>query len=144
MKLADLIKQAVPDLSGDVLKSLLHDLEKVGHDALVQEAGRVTARALLKGIDAFVAVAVAHLPVEDAEELTGAYADVLTAQLKDLSEATFDYIPLQVAVEAAKRAHGAKSAEAAAARQAREAGITEMRAEVRDVLLAASGGEPGD
>lgn len=144
MKLSDLIKEALPDLNKDVFSRLSQGLEKVGREIFMGEAAKITSRALLKSLDAFIAVAVANLSNEDAEELSGTYADALNKQLEDLGEALFAYIPLQIAVEEAKQKHGSKSSQANAARILREAGIREFRAEVKDVFLAAVGSEPGD
>lgn len=140
----DLIKKTIPGLSTTILKSLLHELEGTAKGIAVDEAAKLTSRTLLKGVDTFVATAVKHLAAGDATKLSGAYLQVLTEQLNQLNTALMVYVPLQVGVEAAKRAHGDSSAEATAARLKRAPGIVALRQEVKDVLTVAAGGTPSD
>ncbi len=132
-------------LPADVKDRLLRELRKLGYQALADQAARLTAQALLKGIDGVVAAAVKVLPAAEAHDLADWFwQDALEAQLKQLSDALEAYVPLQVAVELAKEQRGPTSVEAAVARVARVEGIANVRAEVRDLLRAATGGDPAD
>ena len=142
--LKSLIDEFLPDLDGAIAKKLLRDLEDAGERIAVAEGAKLAARGLVKGIDAFAAVAVRHLSPVDAADLTDSYVEMLKEQIEQLTEAISDYAPLALDVEANKKRHGTKSAEANAARQRREVGIAEMRQEVKDVLLAAIGDETAD
>lgn len=139
-----LLPQVLPGLTEDAGDRLLQQLEGVGKQILVGELSKQTARALLKSIDTVAAIAVANLVKGDAERLVGAYAQTVLVQIQQLAEATAAYVPLQIGVEVAKQRFGTTSGEATAARKRREAGINELRAEVRDVLRAATGGTVSD
>ena len=140
----DIIREVLPNVTGTLKDNLLQQLEAVGKKVLVDEAQKQVARALLKSIDTVVTIAVANLPRGDAVKLGEAYAEALLMQVEQLADAIDDYVPLQVDVEVTKQQHGTTSPQAQAARKRREVGITELRAEVRDVLRAATGDEPED
>lgn len=142
--LKGLIEDVLPGLSGDVVKKLLQELEDVAEGIAVNEGAKLVARGLVKGIDAFAAVAVKHLAPSDTEALTKAYVATLATQMDQLSQAARLYVPLALDVEINKERFGKNSTEANAARKRREVGITEMRQEVKDLLLAATGDEPVD
>lgn len=142
--LKDLIREALPDLGPDTAGNLLRQLEDVGEEIAVDAGAKLAARGLVKGIDLFARVAVKNLSRDEADDLTTSYVDAIVVQLDQLIEAIQSYAPLAFAVEAAKKEHGDKSAEANAARRAREVAMNELRQEVRDVLKAATGGEVAD
>lgn len=142
--LKDLIERALPDLDGALTKQLLRDLEETAEGIAVSEGAKLVARGLVKGIDGVAAVAFKNLSPSEADRLIGAYAVTVRGQLDQLMVATVDYVPLAMDVERNKNQFGKNSAEANAARKRREVGITEMRQEVRDILLAATGDEPAD
>lgn len=132
-------------LAGNVKDRLLKELKSVAAAALVDEAAKVSARALLKGVDAVVAVAVKNLSSEQAEVLAESFVtDAIGEQYDQLQDALKAYVPLQIAVEWAKKQHGSNSGPANAARVARQAGIEELREEVRDILRVATGKSPAD
>ena len=144
MSIKDLLED-VPGLSAAVRDTLLKELEHLAATALVNEAAQVAAHVILKGIDGVVAAAVKHLPSDKAAYLTSEFAsEVVGQQYDQLIEALQEYVPLQLAVEVAKKNFGASSAQVTSARAARAHGIAELRQEVRDVLLAVTGKVPGD
>jgi len=142
--LKDLIGDVLPDLDDVQLKRLLRKLEDVGEEIAVGEVAKLAARGLVKGIDAFAKFAVVNLSGADSEALAQAYVVALQAQLQDLVEAVGLYVPLALDVETNKEIHGANSEQANAARKRRETGINEIRGEMKDVLLAAVGGNVQD
>lgn len=142
--LKDLLDDVLPDLPADLGKKLLRDLEDAAETIAVAEGAKLMARALVKGIDAFAAVAVRNLAPDQSEALVDAYVLRLQEQFDQLVDATALYAPLALDVESKKERFGTKSAEANAARKAREAGILGVRQEVKDLLLAAIGDEPAD
>jgi hypothetical protein len=139
-----LLKFALPHLGGDLKDRLLHQLEAAVKQLAVDQLAKSTAHVLLKSIDSVIAVAVANLSRGDAQKLASAYALEVLRQLDQLSDAVHAYIPMQVTVEVAKQEHGATSPQAAAARKAREAGIAELKQEVKDLLKSATGGDVKD
>lgn len=140
-----LVAGLLGDLKGDLAKHLLKELEGVGKDYAGNAVAKQAGRVLVKGIDEVVerAVKVLH-EGEKAEEFVTSYAEAMDGEWVELLEAIKDYIPLQVAVEVAKKKHGKNSDEANAARAARKAGIEEVHEEVRDVFASALGGNVTD
>ena len=144
MSIKDLL-DGIPGLSGSVRSILLKELEQLAATALVNNAAKVAAQVILKGIDGTVATAVKHLPADQAARLAHEFAtEVVGQQYDQLMDAFKAYVPLQLAVEVAKKAHGGASPEANAARAARAAGIAELRQEMQDLLLAVTGKTPTD
>lgn len=146
MNLRDLVEKALPglDIGGTVGKKLIWQLEGAAKKVAVAEIAKVVARGLVKGIDSFARIAVKNLSPAETEALMAAYVTVLQEQIRQLAIAASDYAPLALNVESKKEQFGDKSIEANQARKEREAGIKEMHAEVKDVLLAAAGGEVQD
>jgi hypothetical protein len=140
----NLIGKVLPGLQDAIAKKLLGDLTKAGKKIAVDEVAKQVSRITLKGIDSFLAVAVKNLPSDQASTLADAYTTALADQIDQFGEAIDAYLPLQLAVEVAKKQHGDKSPEANAARAARVAGIAEMRQEVRDVFRTVTGGTVAD
>lgn len=140
-----LVAGLLGDLKGDIAKKLLGELENVGKDYAAKTVSKQAGRVLVKGIDEVVERAVKVLDkVGQTEEFVESYVDQMDGEWIELLEAIKTYIPLQVAVEVAKKKHGPKSAEANAAREKRKAGIEEVHEEVRDVFAGVLGGTVTD
>jgi hypothetical protein len=136
-----LVAGLLGDLKGDVAKKLLGELENVGKDYAANTVSKQAGRVLVKGIDEVVERAVKVLDkAEQTEEFVESYVDQMDGEWVELLDAIKAYIPLQVAVEVAKKKHGKNSAEANAARAKRKAGIEEVHEEVRDVFAGVLGG----
>ena len=136
----ELIDRALPGLQDTVSKKLLGDLKKSGKKLAVDAVAKQVSRIIVKSLDSFIEVTVKNLPGDQATALTDAYDVALSIQFDQLGDAIDAYIPLQMAVEVAKKQFGDKSPEANAARELRAAGIAEMRQEVRDIFRAVTGG----
>lgn len=139
-----IIKAALPGVSDSVKKLLLGELKHVASDFVTKNIMSQVARAILKGIDEVVEHAVKVLPSEQVAKLAGAYTDEIDRQFVQLNQAIGAYIPLQVAVEIAKKQHGKTSAEANAARIARASGIDEVKDEFGDLFGSVLGQHVSD
>ena len=141
--IGDLIKSL--GLADEIQKKLVIDLKHIGAQALVSESAKLASRALLKGIDGVVAAAVKHLSEGQVRSFADDFvSEVVGLQYDQLLDAFRAYVPLAVAVEQAKQNFGSSSGEANAARAKRQAGIDELREEVRDLLRVVAGEEPVD
>lgn len=130
---------------GDGRAKLLKELRAIATGTLVDEAAKVASRVVLKGIDGVIEAAVRNLPPARARTLADSFlTEVIGQQYDQLREALEAYVPLQLAVEVAKRQAGPTSAQANAARARRQRGIDELREEVRDLLRTAVGKQPTD
>jgi hypothetical protein len=139
-----IIKAALAGVKDDVKKKLADELRNVAEDFVTKNVTAQVARVLLKGIDEVVEKSVKLLSSDQVEKLAGAYADEIDRQFVDLNQAIAAYVPLQVAVEMAKKEHGNKSAEANAARALRAAGIDEVKSEFGDMFGAILGNHVKD
>ena len=141
--IGDLVKNL--GLADVIKKQLVDELKHIGTQALVTEAAKLASRSILKGLDSVVAASVKHLSPGQAKVFTDDFVtEVVGLQYDQLLDAFRAYVPLAVAVELAKREFGSNSAQVNAARAARQVGISEMREEIRDVLLVSTGGTPVD
>lgn len=125
-----LIKDVLPSLEKDAAGSLLKNLESVGEGIALHRVSAEVAHIVLKSIDGVVAAAVKTLSAEEATKIGDAYLAEIDTQVINLGEALAHYIPLQAEVEFAKRIHGNNSAEANAARAARQVGIDLIRKDI--------------
>lgn len=139
MKFDGLVKDFLGDLEKEVQKKLIAELENIGKEFAIEHVTKTLSRTILKGIDGIVAVTVKLSDRAHAGELAHGYLDVVDEQFLQLQEALKTYVPLQIAVEVAKKEFGKNSAEANAARKEREQGIEEVREEVSDIIAALLG-----
>lgn len=140
-----LVAGLLGDLKGDIAKKLLGELENVGKDYAAKTVSKQAGRVLVKGIDEVVERAVKVLEKgEQTQEFVESYVDQMDGEWVELLDAIKEYIPLQVAVEVAKKKYGKNSAQANAAREKRKAGIDEVHEEVRDVFAGVLGGTVAD
>lgn len=130
----EIVKVVLGTLESEGAKAVLKELEQIAADWAEPLITKEVARLLLKGVDAVVVAGVKTLADTDALSLTEKYVEHVDGQLAALAEALGHYIPLQIAVELAKKAHGDNSPEANAARQARRAGIDTVRTDVGAVF----------
>lgn len=140
----DLIRNLLPHLAGDVKTRLIKELQALGKGMVTTQVAEQFARLITKSLDAVIATAVKHLDVADTDHLAAAYVTQIDEQIMDFTTALHDYIPKQIAVERAKKDHGADSVEANAARVDRAKFLQEVKSEVGDLLRAATGSNPKD
>lgn len=139
-----IIKAALAGVSDDIKGKLADELKDVAQDFISKNVISQVSRVILKGIDEIVEKAVKHLPKEQVIKVAGSYTHEIDQQFVQLNEAIVTYIPLQVAVEVAKRQHGKNSAEANAARAERAKGIEEVKEEFGDLFGSILGGHVED
>lgn len=130
----EIVKVVLGTLESEGAKALLQELEQIAAGWTEPLITKEVARLLLKGIDAVVVAGVKKLDNAHALALTETYVVKVDDQLAALAAALGHYIPLQIAVEVAKKEHGNNSLEANAARQARKDGINAVRTDVGAVF----------
>jgi hypothetical protein len=140
----DIIKLALPGVEEKVKKELVARLKAVAAEFISQNVVTTVSHTILKGIDTVIATSVHALTSDQIEKLAGAYTDKIDQQFVQLNQAIGVYIPLQVAVEVAKKEHGDKSGEANAARALRAKGIDEVKSEFGDLFGVILGGHVQD
>ena len=140
----DLVRRSLGDLSAEVKRRLIRDLEGIGKAFVSTSVADAVSRTVIKSLDGVVAVAVKALPQEESERLAAAYLAEVTEQLDEFSQALLDYLPHAVSVEVAKKSHGNNSYQAVLARLERQRFIEGVRSEVKDVFRAVAGQEPTD
>jgi hypothetical protein len=139
-----LVKETLGHLTLSLQRDVVRDLKANAKEVLTKQVAEAAARAILKGVDGVVAVAVNNLSRRDAQKLLDGYTEHLGQELSELFDALDVYIPLQLNVELAKAAHGNDSAEVNKARSERKAGIDEFKEEFRDLFRVIVGDEPKD
>lgn len=140
----DLIRRTLGDLSTEVKRKLINELEDLGKEFLVPKVADSVGRIVVKSIDGVAAAAVRTLPEEDAARLVAAYLVEVTEQLDQFSTALENYAPHPIAVEVAKKQFGSKSVQANLERMARKKWMDEVKGEARDVFRAIAGAEVED
>jgi len=139
-----ILKIALPGVEEQVKKQLGADLKKVAAEFISENVVKTVSHTILKGIDTIVATSVHTLTSDQVKKVAGAYTDQIDQQFVQLNQAIAAYIPLQVAVEVAKKEHGNNSAEANAARAIRANGINEVKSEFGDIFGVILGGHVQD
>jgi hypothetical protein len=140
----DLIGKVLGGLPFQLKDKLLGELENAVESIVTDTVSKSCSRTILKGIDGVVAASVKSLTNTDAQALIDAYMIEIREQVLQFANAITVYVPLQVAVETAKKEHGTNSVQAKEARTAREAGIKEFREEFQDILRVVVGDDPKD
>jgi hypothetical protein len=135
----DLLKTALVGVPDAVKKLLEQELKHQAEEFLAKTVIKTVAHNMLKGIDDVIAASVHVLSSDQVARLAGAYRNEIDRQFVQLNQAVATYIPLQVAVEMAKKQHGNNSPEANAARAKRAAGIDEVKTEFGDLFAAIVG-----
>jgi hypothetical protein len=141
----DLIRSELGELAIEAKKRLIRQLTELGREFLVPQVADAVSRIITKSLDGVVKAAVTSLEMEDdAARLCSAYLAEVQDQFDEFQAALESYLPLAIAVEVAKKKHGASSSEANEARRTRAVFLAECRAETRDIFAAVVGKETGD
>lgn len=124
---AQLVSKAFGLLKLEGAKTLIHQLESFAKPYLVKETALTVGAVLLEGIDAVIAAAVNSLDKESAGTFAHAYVEEIDHEIAGLTEAFHTYIPLQFAVEEARKEFGSGSQQEKDALTARDADIASIK-----------------
>lgn len=138
------LKDILKDVPVTVRKQFQQDLEQRAKTLLTNQVAASCGHLMAKAIDGVIVACVRTLGKGDSQRVMLAYTAEMQEQIAQLAQAIGQYAPKQLNVELAKATFGDKSREANAARLDRETFLTELRDELRDLLLSATGEKPTD
>lgn len=140
----DLLRRTVGDLETELKRKLIAELYELGNTYVAPKVADLASRGILKSLDGVSWAAVRTLPKEDAARFVAGYLDEVLEQFEQFTEALRGYAPLSHAVNEARHEFGHKSAQANAARKARDKWTREVKSEARDIFKVVAGEEPVD
>lgn len=124
------------------LQELLHQLESFVKPYVANEVSHAVGTVLVDGVNAVVAAAVNTLDKENGGVFAHAYVEQVDHDIAQLVAAFATYIPLQFAVEEARKEHGVDSPEAHEAATKRDEEMKTVQSDAKDLILEVFGLHP--
>ncbi len=115
-------------------KALLHQLERFSEPYALRYLSADVGTLLVEGVDAVVHAGVNALDKEKGGQFAHGYVAEIEHDLLDITQALYQYVPLQVELETALKEFGSGSEEVKAAIEARNAAVLTIKTDMTNLF----------